>query len=58
MSLLNFCQFDDDTAAVAVDTLDTCGSESAKMLVMPHLGAVIAGRGRAAVVKGVAARIM
>ncbi|WP_128000630.1 hypothetical protein [Piscinibacter defluvii] len=58
MSLLNFYQFDDDTAAVAVDTLDSRGSESAKMLVLPHLGAVIAGRGRAAVSKGIAARVM
>lgn len=46
MSLLNFCQFDDDTAVVSVDTLNSAGGECSKLLTLPHLGAVIAGRGR------------
>lgn len=46
MSILDFVQFDDESAVVVVDTMNSRGRECAKMLVLPHMGAVIAGRGR------------
>lgn len=58
MSILNFMQFDDDTAVVVVDTLNSLGRECSKMLPIPHLGAVIAGRGRADVFVTLALRTM
>lgn len=58
MSILNFVQFDDHSAVVTVDTLSSNGCEVSKLLVIPHLGAVIAGRGRYEVFITLALRAM
>lgn len=47
MSTLNFLQTSEHEAAVMVDTNTTIGGEASKMLPLPHLGAILAGRGRA-----------
>lgn len=58
MSILNFVQFNDHSAVVTVDTLSSSGREVSKLLVIPHLGAVIAGRGRYEVFTTLALRAM
>lgn len=51
MSILDFAQLDDHDAVVSVDTEDSTGAEAGKMFVLPHLGAVVAGRGRSDVLR-------
>lgn len=47
MSCIAFTSHNNQTAVLAVDTLGSCGRESSKMLPLPHLTAIVAGRGRA-----------
>lgn len=53
MSLLQYLQPSDDHAFVMVDTRHSLGGEISKMLPVPHLGAIVAARGRTAVLLGV-----
>jgi hypothetical protein len=46
MSILNAARLDAHHAVVAVDTIATTGVHCSKLLMLPHLNAVIAGRGR------------
>jgi hypothetical protein len=46
VSTLNYLQTTDETGMIFVDTLDSTGREVAKMTVVEHLGAIVAGRGR------------
>lgn len=58
MSIIGFSQQDDRTAAVVVDTLDNHARHMSKMMVLPHLGAVIAGRGRSDVFQCIVAHML
>lgn len=46
MTILNFALLSDDAAVVAVDTRTSGQRWASKMIVLPHLGAIVAGRGR------------
>lgn len=57
MTILDFTFITDHAAVIAVDTLGTSGHTVPKMHVLPHLGAVVAGSGRAVAFRNAASML-